>query len=129
VKIARIDVHQALLPVVGSSYRMSHTTVEALDSTLVEVVTDGGRSGWGETCPVGPVYQPHHALGARAALQQIAPGLVGSEIDSPRALARRMDGLLAGHGYAKAALDTTVLDPEACSFAWARADHPTRPAT
>ncbi|MCD2190484.1 mandelate racemase/muconate lactonizing enzyme family protein [Actinomycetospora soli] len=110
MKIARIRVHQALLPVVGGAYRMSHTTVEALDSTLVEIVTDDGRSGWGETCPLGPVYQPHHALGARAALEQMAPGLVGTEIESPRAFAARMDGLLAGHGYAKAALDTAVLD-------------------
>ncbi|WP_433802250.1 mandelate racemase/muconate lactonizing enzyme family protein [Actinomycetospora sp. CA-084318] len=110
MKIERVHVNQALLPVVGGTYRLSQTEVEALDSTLVEVVTDDGRSGWGETCPLGPVYQPHHALGARAALAQIAPGLVGTAIDSPRALARRMDGLLAGHGYAKAALDTAVLD-------------------
>src|SRR5919206_4692700 len=110
MKIARIHVHQALLPVVGGAYRMSHTTVEALDSTLVEVVTDDGRSGWGETCPLGPVYQPHHALGARAALAQLGPGLLGLDLSSPRAVTRRMDQLLAGHGYAKAALDTAVLD-------------------
>ncbi|GAA4847463.1 enolase C-terminal domain-like protein [Actinomycetospora corticicola] len=110
MKIERIHVHQALLPVVGEPYRMSHTTVHELDSTLVEVVTADGRHGWGETCPLGPVYQPHHALGARAALEQIAPGLVGTEIDSPRRLAQRMDELLAGHGYAKAALDAAVLD-------------------
>lgn len=110
MKIERIHVHRALLPVVGGTYRMSHTSVGALDSTLVEVVTDDGLTGWGETCPLGPVYQPHHALGARAGLEQIAPGLVGNEVSSPRALSRRMDGLLAGHGYVKAALDIAVLD-------------------
>ena len=110
MKIESIHVHQALLPVVGGAYRMSHTTVEALDSTLVEIVTDDGRRGWGETCPLGPVYQPHHALGARAALAQIAPALVGTDVDSPRAVARRVDAVLAGHGYAKAAIDTAVLD-------------------
>ncbi|NMO90879.1 mandelate racemase/muconate lactonizing enzyme family protein [Actinomycetospora sp. TBRC 11914] len=110
MKIERIHVHRASLPVVGEPYRMSHTTVHELDSTLVEVVTDDGRHGWGETCPLGPVYQPHHALGARAALEQIGPGLIGAEIASPRGLARRMDELLAGHGYAKAALDTALLD-------------------
>ncbi|GAA4890248.1 mandelate racemase/muconate lactonizing enzyme family protein [Actinomycetospora straminea] len=110
MKIQRVHVHQALLPVLGDAYRMSHVTLEELDSTLVEVVTDDGRSGWGETCPLGPVYQPHHALGARAGLEQIAPGLVGTEITSPRRLAQRMDALLAGHGYVKAALDIAVLD-------------------
>jgi 4-hydroxyproline betaine 2-epimerase len=110
VEIERIDVHQAVLPVRGGEFRTSHTSVAELDSTLVEVVTDDGLSGWGETCPLGPVYQPHHALGARAGLDQIAPGLVGTEISSARDLARRMDGLLAGHEYVKAALDTAILD-------------------
>lgn len=89
----------------GGSYRMSHTSVEAPDSTLVEIVTDEGLSGWGETRPLGPVYQPHHALGARAGLDQIAPGLVGTDVSSPRSVARRMDAQLAGHNYVKAAVD------------------------
>lgn len=110
MRIERIHVHRALRPVVGGGYRLSRATVTTPDSTLVEVVTDDGRSGWGETCPLGAVYQPHHALGARAALAEIAPGLVGTPVDSPRAVARRMEDLLAGHGYAKAALDTAVLD-------------------
>lgn len=110
MKIKRIHVYQALLPVLGDPFRMSHVTLEELDSTLVEIVTDDGRSGWGETCPLGAVYQPHHALGVRAGLEQIAPGLVGTEIVSPRRLAQQMDGLLAGHGYVKAALDIAVLD-------------------
>ncbi|TGR73871.1 mandelate racemase, partial [Mesorhizobium sp. M2D.F.Ca.ET.223.01.1.1] len=84
--------------------------VEALDSTLVEIVTDDGLTGWGETCPIGPVYQPHHALGARAAIAEIAPGLIGSEIASIRLLARQMDERLNGHGYAKAVFDMAFLD-------------------
>ena len=110
MRIDQVHVYAVPLPVAGGTYRTSQTTVGALDSTLVEVVTDDGRSGWGETCPLGPVYQPHHALGARAALAQLGPGLLGLDLSSPRAVARRMDQLLAGHGYAKAALDTAVLD-------------------
>lgn len=110
MRLERITLYRALLPAAEGAYRVSHTAVDAPDSTLVEVVTDDGRSGWGETCPLGPVYQPHHALGARAALAQMAPGLLGTEITSPRAFGRRLDGLLAGHDYAKAALDTAVLD-------------------
>ncbi|WP_352725574.1 hypothetical protein [Mesorhizobium sp. M0500] len=56
---------------------MASTDVQSLDSTLVEIVTEESLVGWGETCPVGPVYQPYHALGARAAIAEIAPGLVG----------------------------------------------------
>ena len=110
MRIEGIRVHQALLPVVGGPYRTSRSSTDVMASTLVEVVTDDGPSGWGETCPLGSVYQPHHALGARAGLEQIAPGLIGADVSSPRALARRMDGLLAGHGYVKAAIDIAVLD-------------------
>ena len=110
MRIEHINVYRVQLPVVGGAYRMASATVEALDSTLVEIVAADGLSGWGETCPVGPVYQPHHALGARAALEEICPGLIGTDATSPRAVARLMDDRLSGHGYAKAAIDIAVLD-------------------
>ncbi|MEI9403746.1 mandelate racemase/muconate lactonizing enzyme family protein [Mesorhizobium argentiipisi] len=110
MRIDRINVYSAQLPVKGGVYRMASADVEALDSTLVEIVTDDGFAGWGETCPIGPVYQAHHALGARAAIAEIAPGLIGAEIASIRALAKQMDERLNGHGYAKAAFDTAFLD-------------------
>ena len=68
MRVEQVRVYSKSVSVVGGSYRMSHSSVKDLDSTIVEIVTDKGQSGWGETCPVGPVYQPHHALGARAAL-------------------------------------------------------------
>lgn len=110
MRIERITVHEARLPVASGRYRTASTTVEALDSTLVEIATDDGLTGWGETCPLGPVYQPHHALGARAALARIGPGLLGTDAASPRVVAARTDALLAGHEYAKAAVDIAVLD-------------------
>lgn len=95
MRIDRINVYRIQLPVKGGTYRMASDDVNALDSTLVEVVTDEGLTGWGETCPVGPLYQPHHALGARAAIAEIAPGLLGSEIASIRLLTKRMDERLS----------------------------------
>lgn len=110
MRIREIRVYRKRLPVKGASYRMSSTEVSELDSTLVEIIADNGLSGWGETCPVGAVYQPHHALGARAALQELAPGLLELDEVTPRAAARAMNGRLSGHGYAKAAIDIAVLD-------------------
>jgi len=81
-----------------------------LDSTLVKLVTDTGLTGWGETCPVGPTYQPHHALGARAALQQMADGLIGTDPLLITQLHRQMNSLLNGHTYAKAAIDIAAHD-------------------
>lgn len=110
MKIAEIHIFSHLLPVKGGAYRMASTEVAALDSTLVKIVTDTGLVGWGETCPVGPVYQPHHALGARAALAEMAPGLIGADPLQPLVLRRRMDLLLNGHRYAKAAVDIAAHD-------------------
>ncbi|TIL82122.1 MAG: mandelate racemase, partial [Mesorhizobium sp.] len=84
--------------------------VYALDTTIVKIVTDNGLIGWGETCPVGPTYQPHHPKGARAALDEMAQGLIGADPLQPVALRRRMDGLLNGHRYAKAAVDMAAYD-------------------
>ncbi|MEO9094139.1 MAG: mandelate racemase/muconate lactonizing enzyme family protein [Microbacteriaceae bacterium] len=89
---------------------MSEGSYTALDSTIVEVVSDTGISGWGETCPVGPTYAPEHALGARAALTQMAPNLIGTPVTGPLAMRHAMDRFLYGHNYAKAALDIAMYD-------------------
>jgi 4-hydroxyproline betaine 2-epimerase len=110
MRIREIRVYSKHLSVAHGSYRMSLSDVKDFDSTIVEIVSDDGISGWGETCPVGPVYQPQHALGARAALAEFAPGLIGLNVQSIRALGKRMDERLAGHNYAKAAIDIAALD-------------------
>ena len=110
MRIAEVHVYQKDRPLSGAAYRMSEGAYTALDSTIVEIVSDTGVSGWGETCPVGPTYAPSHALGARAALQQMAPGLVGLAVTGPLAIQRALHGLLNGHAYAKAAIDIAVHD-------------------
>jgi L-alanine-DL-glutamate epimerase-like enolase superfamily enzyme len=110
VRIAEIHVYQMDVPVTRTTYRMSSGPYTSLDSTIVQIVSDAGVSGWGETCPVGPVYAPEHALGARAALQQMAPGMVGAPVTGPREVRRALDRLLNGHNYAKAAIDIAIHD-------------------
>ena len=77
MKIGRINIYQHDLPIKGKPYTMARATLTELDTTIVEIVTDSGIVGYGETCPLGPTYQPHHALGARAALNELAPHLIG----------------------------------------------------
>ncbi|TXH38850.1 MAG: mandelate racemase [Rhodospirillaceae bacterium] len=110
MRIEEIRVYGKSVPVVDGAYQMSTSSVKELDSTIVEIVTDKALSGWGETCPIGPVYQPQHMLGARAAIAEMAPGLIGLDLTSIRALWQRMDGSLNGHNYAKAALDIAAFD-------------------
>jgi 4-hydroxyproline betaine 2-epimerase len=110
MKITEIHIYSHPLPVQNGPYRMASAEVWALDTTLVKIVTDNGLVGWGETCPIGPVYQPQHATGARAALTEMAQGLIGANPLQPLLLHRKMDGLLNGHRYAKAAIDIAAHD-------------------
>lgn len=110
MRIEHMAIYSFNLPVVNGTYRMSHGPISSVDSTLVKLTTDTGLVGWGETCPVGPIYQPHHATGARAALEQLAPGLIGEDPTRLGLLHERMDSLLGGHAYAKAAIDIAAHD-------------------
>lgn len=109
MRLSEIHIYKHDLPVKDGPYRMSHGEVWALDTTLVRLVAEDGTEGWGETCPVGPTYAEAHAQGARAALTRMAPGLIGADL-WPLALQRRMNSLLNGHSYAKAAIDIAAHD-------------------
>jgi len=110
MRIAEIFVYSHALPVKDGPYRYSGNDLYSLDTTLVKIVADNGLVGWGETCPLGPIYQPHHAAGARAALAEMGPGLIGVDPAQPVILRRKMDRLLDGHRYAKAAIDIAAYD-------------------
>ncbi len=110
MRISEIHVYRKNLPVVDGPYTMSTMTLHAIDTTIVKLVTDSGLVGWGEVAPIGPLYQPQHALGARAAIAEMAPALIGESCLAPLLFCRRMDGLLNGHRYAKAALEIGVMD-------------------
>lgn len=110
MRISEIHIFHKTLPVVGGPYTMALSKVDALETTVVKLVADEGLVGWGETCPLGPTYQPQHAGGARAALVEMAPGLIGSSPLGLVAWGRRLETLLSGHLYAKAALDIAAHD-------------------
>ncbi|MDA8782688.1 mandelate racemase/muconate lactonizing enzyme family protein [Porticoccaceae bacterium] len=110
MKIKKITLYQHDLPVKNGPYSMANADVYSLDTTLIKLESDCGLVGWGETCPVGPTYAQSHAAGARAALVEIAPGLIGQNPMQPLLLHRHMDSLLNGHSYAKAAVDIAAYD-------------------
>lgn len=109
MKIREMHVYAHSLPVKNGPFVISSSTVWSLDTTLVRLVAEDGTDGWGETCPVGPTYAEAHATGARAALIEMAPGLIGADL-WPVALHRKMDSLMNGHHYAKAAIDIAAHD-------------------
>jgi L-alanine-DL-glutamate epimerase-like enolase superfamily enzyme len=111
MRVTEVHVYQKDLPVTGGLYRTAKSgDLSTLDSTIVELVTDTGLRGYGETVPLGPTYQPQFAAGARAAIRQMAPSLVGQNPLQVENVRTTMDNALAGHNYAKAALDIALWD-------------------
>ena len=111
MRISRVDVYGYDLTYVHGRYVMSGgRVIETLPSTVVRVTTEGGVTGFGEVCPLGPAYLPSHGAGVRAALVELAPAVVGLSVASPAAVNAAMDRALMGHGDAKSAIDTACWD-------------------
>jgi L-alanine-DL-glutamate epimerase-like enolase superfamily enzyme len=111
MKIARIFAHRVELPLHEGSYKWSGgKSVTVFDSTIVGVETDGGISGYGEVCPLGPFYLPAYAEGVRAGLRELAPHLIGLDPRELFVLGQRMDAALKGHPYVKSGVDIACWD-------------------
>lgn len=111
MKIARVQAFRVELPLHEGRYNWSGgKSVQVFDSTIVRVETDTGVVGHGEVCPLGPVYLPSYAAGARAGLAELAPALLGEDPTQLERLNRTMDRTLKGHPYAKSAVDVACWD-------------------
>ena len=72
MKITHIEVYGYDLSYRDGSYVMSgNQVVTHLASTVVRIIADNGLEGWGEVCPLGPLYLESHAEGARAERQLV----------------------------------------------------------
>ena len=111
MKITEIKTYQVDLPLKEGSYTWSEDKrVDVFDSTIVEIKTDSGITGYGEVCPLGPVYLPAYAAGVRAGIKEIGPKLIGSDPTQLIKINRLMDYTLKGHPYVKSALDIACWD-------------------
>ncbi len=111
MKISEIRVYQVDLPLVEGRYSWSEGKyVEVFDSTVVEIVTNDGRSGFGEVCPLGPFYLPAFGPGARAGIGELSASLVGQDPTAIGPINQLMDRALLGHPYVKSAIDMACWD-------------------
>ena len=111
MKITKIEVYQVDLPLKEGAYKWSEgKSVSTFDSTVVAIHTDAGITGWGEVCPLGPVYLPAYARGVRTGIAEIATRLIGQDPTQLLAINRTMDYLLKGHPYVKSAIDMACWD-------------------
>ncbi len=111
MRISAITAWQVDLPIKEGRYAWADGKyVEVFDSTVVEVRTDAGISGYGECCPLGSAYLPSFAHGVRAGLRELAPHLIGFDPRDVNEINRVMDQALRGHPYAKAPIDVACWD-------------------
>jgi L-alanine-DL-glutamate epimerase-like enolase superfamily enzyme len=111
MKISKITVWQVNLPLHEGDYKWSGgKSVATFDSTIVGVETDEGVSGYGEVCPLGPVYLASYAKGVRVGIEELGPSLLGENPLHLEKLNRLMDQAMKGHPYVKSAIDVACWD-------------------
>jgi L-alanine-DL-glutamate epimerase-like enolase superfamily enzyme len=111
MKIEELRVYQADLPLIEGRYAWADGKfVDVFDCTVVEIVTRDGTCGYGEVCPLGPFYLPAFGPGARAAIAELAPHLIGLDASQTGVVGLVMDQALLGHDYAKSAIDMACWD-------------------
>lgn len=111
MRITEIRAYRVELPLHEGAYKWSGgNEVKIFDSTVVEIRTDEGVTGFGEVCPLGPAYLPAYAAGARTGIAELAPSLLGLDPTQLGPLNRRMDAAMRGHPYVKSALDVACWD-------------------
>ncbi len=111
MRVARVDIYGYDLTYVHGAYVMSGgREISSLPSTVVRLTADDGTAGFGETCPLGPAYLAAHGAGARAALRELGPALIGLDPRETAIVNDVLDGALRGHAYAKSPVDVACWD-------------------
>ncbi|NNE41034.1 MAG: mandelate racemase/muconate lactonizing enzyme family protein [Marinicaulis sp.] len=111
MKIDAIKVYQVDLPLKEGRYTWSDGRfVEVFDSTVIELITDSGLSGFGEVCPLGPFYLPAFGEGARAGIGELSSVLLGQDPTAISIVNDLMDRALLGHPYVKSVIDMACWD-------------------
>lgn len=111
MQITGINVYKVELPLKEGRYTWAEGKyVEVFDSTVVELLTSDGLSGFGEVCPLGPFYLPAFGAGARAGIGELAPHVLGQDPTQLQKIYHLMGKALLGHPYVKSALDMACWD-------------------
>jgi L-alanine-DL-glutamate epimerase-like enolase superfamily enzyme len=109
MKIKSLSIWHVPLTSHETYYMADGKTCDTVETVVVRVDTDDGRSGWGEACPI-PHYLPAYARGIAPALAELAPVIIGADPVGPEALMQKVDAYLPGHPYAKSPLDMALWD-------------------
>lgn len=112
MKINRLSVHRVSLAAweVETRYTQGRARDIEIETNVLRIETDTGLVGWGESCTAPSYYYPTLSAGTRAAIEHVAPLLLGQD---PRNVNRRMTEIgayMRGQQPAKAAIDMALWD-------------------
>jgi L-alanine-DL-glutamate epimerase-like enolase superfamily enzyme len=109
VTIAAVRTHPVSVPL-HTPFVTALRTATTVESLLVEIVDDDGRSGFGEAPQVWKVTGDSVA-GARACVEEVlAPLLIGRDVADLAANCRAVHGAVVRNAGARAAVDTALHD-------------------
>lgn len=111
MKITKIIIHPMRIPLVHP-YVLSNAygTMVASDQIAVEIHTDEGIVGWGESDPWAAFSGDTAASTCCVLEKTIGPALIGADPTNLNRIHQIMDGLIAGNKMAKAAIDIACYD-------------------
>ncbi|WP_412542335.1 dipeptide epimerase [Longispora sp. K20-0274] len=106
--IIAVRTHRLSMPL-HTPFVTALRTATTIESLVVEIVDDDGRSGFGEAPEVWRVTGAS-LPGSAACVEALTPLLVGADPDDLVALTRRVAGAVVGNESAKAAIDVALHD-------------------
>lgn len=106
--IRRVEALRVALPL-AKPMLMAGVRLDVAQNVLVRIEASDGAVGWGEAT-AAPTMTGELAAGMVAAVEHLAPLLVGQDVRLHAALAQRCVQAIHGNGGAKSAIDMALLD-------------------
>ncbi|MEM8554188.1 MAG: mandelate racemase/muconate lactonizing enzyme family protein [Pseudomonadota bacterium] len=109
IKVTGLSLWHLPLTSHATYYMTDGKTCDTVETVVIALHTNDGRTGWGEVCPI-PHYLPAYARGVAPALQELAPVILGADPIGAEAATAKAEAYLPGHRYALSALDIAFWD-------------------
>lgn len=111
MKITNVTVFTYKVNYSFGVYTMSGgRTSEGEPSLVIRIRTDSGIEGWAENAPLGSDYLPSSFTGEVAALEELAPQIIGLDPRSPAAISVALDKAMMSGMSAKSIIDIACWD-------------------
>jgi len=109
MRIDRIEIGEVSIPL-RTPFKAASRTIDAMNSILIRIVTDGGTAGYGEAPPTAFLTGETKASIREAIMQHIAPSIIGMEIFDLDTIIKKLHASIVNNTAAKAAVDMAVYD-------------------